>query len=332
MIFNVNQTEFINENQRIIWQFGTHIVPLEVSLADNEDEEILEGCKQIYDCTMEILTDIYNNPDKYIYLPRWYTCDYIAWLVNGNKPMKKHNDEFLRYLERIPRFGFSYDTYLDRWTNDKYPLFGEYFSRFGVLAKERKQNMGGYLDRRDFRLFSKRIILTLDDLIRPLSDKERAYCLDLHEYAILKGMKVEMKDPCFFRYIYKNLYSVEILNNPFNIRVIYRLDNGKHIYDQLEKFLMVVDNQTDKNELYSYIQGGICVCNACNGIKKANERCGRWVDIKGARRLSSMCHPAIGKYRRGTHNTTYTDEDIKMFKRMIDIRIEQIDKFIWEKK
>ncbi|NCA67708.1 MAG: hypothetical protein EOM87_06570 [Clostridia bacterium] len=242
--------------------------------------------------------------------------------------MKKHNDAFLRYLERIPRFGFSYDAYLDRWSNDRYPLFCDYFTRFVVLAKERKQNMGGYLDRCDFRLFSKRIILTLDDLMRPLSDIERAYCLELHKYAVSKGMKIDMKDPCFFRYIYKKLYSVEIQNNPLNVRVIYRLNNGKHIPDQFERYLAVVDNQTDKNELYNYIQGGICVCNACNGIKKANARCGRWVDIKGARRLSSMCHPAISKYRRGTNNTAYTDKDIKMLKRMIDVRVEQIDQFI----
>ena len=72
----------------------------------------------------------------------------------------------------------------------------------------------------------------------------------------------------------------------------------------------------------------VCVCSACNGIKRANECCGGWMEIHGARRLTAMCHPAISKYRRGSRNPTYTDEDIKMLKHMIDIRITQVDSFI----
>ena len=46
MIFDVNQTEFVSEKQKEVWQTGTHIVPLEVSLADVKDEETREGCRQ----------------------------------------------------------------------------------------------------------------------------------------------------------------------------------------------------------------------------------------------------------------------------------------------
>ena len=169
MLFDPNQTDFLSDNQRIIWQYGAHIVPLEVSLAEVEDEETREGCTQIYECTMEILTDMYNHPDEYTERPRWYTGDYLAWLTTGGKPMKKHSDEYLRYMRKIPRFGFEYDEDLNAWSNERYPLFFEYFPRLVNLAKERKQNLGGYLDRRDFRLFAKCITLTLDDLLRPLS-------------------------------------------------------------------------------------------------------------------------------------------------------------------
>ena len=109
MIFDTNQTEFINDYQRLVWQCGTHIVPLDISLADVEDEETREACQQIYDLTMEILEDMYNNPDEYTQRPRWYTCDYLAWITNSNKPMKKHEQEFLRYLKKVPMFGFEYD-------------------------------------------------------------------------------------------------------------------------------------------------------------------------------------------------------------------------------
>jgi len=325
MVFNVNQTKFASENQRIVWQFGTHIVPLEISLADVDDPETREGCMQIYDCTMEILSDMYLHPESYKERPRWYTGDYLAWLVNGSNPMKKHSSEFLRYMQTIPKFGFSYDEDLGVWTNDRYPMFFEYFRRLVSLAKERKQNLGGYLDRRDFRLFAKRITLTLGDLLRPLSDTDRIYALQLHEYAIVKGIKAEMKDPYTFRYIYKKLYSMEIHNNPFFVLILYRLDNGKYISGQFESFLEIAEAQPDASELVRYIQGGIYVCTCCNGTKKANERCGHWVEICGARRLSSSCHPAISKYRRGSYNPAYTEEDIRLLKRMIDLRILQLD-------
>ena len=324
MLFDPNQTEFSSEYQRIIWQFGTHIVPPEVSLADVEDEETREGCMQIFNCTMEILTDMYHHPDEYTERPRWYTGDYLAWLTTSSKPMKKHSEEYLRYMRKIPQFGFEYDENLGAWSNERYPLFFEYFPRLVALAKERKQNLGGYLDRRDFRLFAKRITLTLDDLLRSLSNTERAFALELHEYALEKGMKEE-KGTYSFRYVYKKLYSLELHNHPFGVLVPYRLDNGKHIPGQLERFIAVAESQPDADELVKYIQGGIRVCNACNGIKKANERCQLWVEIRGARRLSSACHPTISKYRRGSKNLAYTDEDIQMLKRLIDVRIEQVD-------
>jgi hypothetical protein len=328
MIFDVNQTEFTDDFQREVWRFGTHIVPLEVSLADVEDEETREGCKQIYDCTMEILADMYCHPEEYTQRPRWYTGDYLAWIAAGSKPMKKHSEEFSRYLRNIPQFGFIYDEDTEAWSNERYPLFFEYFPRLASLAKERKQNMGGYLDRRDFRLFARRIRLTLDDLLRPLADTERAYALELHAYAVAKGMKVEMKDPYTFRYIYKKLYSLEIHNNPFCVRVPYGLDNGRHVPGQFERFLAAAESQPDADELTRYIQGGICVCNSCNGTKKPGERCSHWVEIHGARRLVAMCHPAISKYRRGTRNEAYYPEDIRMLKRMIDVRLAQIDEII----
>ncbi|MCL2514007.1 MAG: hypothetical protein FWF08_08905, partial [Oscillospiraceae bacterium] len=103
LFFNPNQTEFSNGYQRVVWQYGLHIVPPEVSLADVEDGETREGCMQIYDCTMEILADMYNRTEEYTERPRWYTGDYLAWLTTDSKPMKKHSDEYLRYLQKIPQ-------------------------------------------------------------------------------------------------------------------------------------------------------------------------------------------------------------------------------------
>lgn len=62
--------------------------------------------------------------------------------------------------------------------------------------------------------------------------------------------------------------------------------------------------------------------------KKPNERCGKWVELQGARRLVSMCLSSVSKYRRGLRNTPYTEEDIRILKRMLDIRIIQNDKYL----
>lgn len=90
----------------------------------------------------------------------------------------------------------------------------------------------------------------------------------MHDHALSKGLKVQIKDPSCVRYIYKKLYSLEISNNPFRVTVLYRLDNGKRIDDQFERFLDVVNEQPDKDELIEYLKGGIRICDAC-GRKKA---------------------------------------------------------------
>lgn len=329
MIFDPNQTEFISEYQRVVWMYGTHIVPLEISLANIDDPEIIDGCTQVFNCTMEILEDMYNNPDDYCQeRPRWYTNDYFAWLITGKKPIKHHNDNFKQYLRRIHQFGFTYDEENKMLSNDRYPRFVEYFEWLLQLAKDKKKNLGGYTDRRDFRLLNEKINLSFNDILYSLSDINGEYAVELHNYAVSKGFKIEKKDPYTFRYLYRKLYSLEIHNNPFKIVIPYRLDNGKYVPNQFERFLAVVEAEPDCDDLFRYIQGGAYVCNACGGKKKVNQRCGRWVDIHGARRLISVCRPAISRCRRGLHNTDYTNYDIKMLKRMIDIRIVQIDDYL----
>jgi|GEM_PF-1099000 len=332
MRFDVNRSDFVSDYQRQIWQFGMHIVPLSVSLSDVEDVEIQEGCTQIYDCTMEILTDMLAHPDDYAPVqPRWYTCDYLVWLAGGGKPNKHHRETFMRFLEKTPQFGFLFDEPTQTLLNPRYPLFADTFRRMSALAKTRKQNMGGYLERRDFRLFAKKIILSLDDLLRPLSDVEKEYFLTLHEYALSLGMKAEMKDPCTFRYSYKKLYSLVLQNNPARISVPYRLSNGGHVHGQFDRFIEAAEAQTDADALIRYIQNNIGICDGCRyrseGRKTPNERCGQWVAIRGVRRFASLCAAAISRYHRGRPFIPYTLEDVLMLKRMLDIRVMQVEAY-----
>ena len=324
MIFDVNQTEFESDYQRSIWHYATHIVPLEVSLADITDSEIREGCKQVYDCTMEILEDMYNNPDEYAPLsPRAFLNDYFLWIIRGGV-LIKYRDRFERSLLLMPRHGFSYGEDMRTLSNPRYPLFADYLDKMAVLAKTKKQNLGGYLERRDFRLFNKRVTLTDDDLFRPLSDIHKSYFNELHNHALSIGAKLERKGCYSFRYTYKKLH-VLILNNYFlQIEVPYRMNNAYNIEGQFERFLEIAESQSDNDSLIAYMMRNLCICDGCRGRaegrKKINERCGKWVKIRDKKRFISMCHPAVSKY-----NNSYDHGDIQMLKRMVDIRIEQIE-------
>jgi hypothetical protein len=66
MVFDPNQKKFTSDYQRKVWQIGTHIIPLDVSLLNITDSDTREGCMQFYNCIMEIVTDMYNNWEEYV--------------------------------------------------------------------------------------------------------------------------------------------------------------------------------------------------------------------------------------------------------------------------
>jgi len=111
--------------------------------------------------------------------------------------------------------------------------------------------------------------------------------------------------------------------------VVYRLDNGKHIPDQLDRFITVAEEQPDGDALMEYIKNGICICTGCGGTKKPEARCGWWTTIGGARRrVAVYCHAAIGKIRRGKSDPEFRPEDVEMMKRLLDVRLTQIDRYM----
>jgi len=329
MIFNPNQTKFENNNQRDVWKYGINIVPPEVSLADVEDEEIREGCMQIYDCTMEILAYTWNNPDECEGNVNGYAVVYISWILSGIKsaPFKRDVEAFSRYIQKISLFGFVYNEDLCAWTNDRYPLFCEYYPRFVELAKKRKQNMGGYLQRLDFRLFAKRIIITFDDLLRPLSDTEKTYFLELHEYALAKRMKVKKKEVSHFGYTYNDFNSLGLNNNPASVYVSFGLNYAS---DQFDRFMEIIEKQPDADVLAQYIRDNIHFCDGCaanvssRAKEKEKKKCGYYyINIRGKKVLSCF-GSSIGTSHYSRPKRELNDVDIKMMKRLLDVRCEQI--------
>ena len=367
MLFSPNQTEFTNDYQHKVWQLGIRIVPLEVSLANISDSEMKEGCKQIYRFTMELLTDQYKNWTDYAPIDPWvylYRC--FDWFSFGNENgvtdfkdlhwslsgeiSKKLIDQYFLIFHKMEKFGFKIsggnelkkgrkkgyvildvdDKYVLK--NERYPLFLKYWYLLRQHAEKRKVYYSNYVFLCDFRIFVKPYKRTIDDLLRGLSDMYQGYFHELHKYALLKGAKLESHIYYGrFRYVYKNSYVLILDNNPPLISVPFRLNKMEDILSEFTLFLEEAEKQPDNDELVAYIQKNICVCTSCQGRgegrKSQTERCGRWVEIRGARRLIAMCCKSISKRHCGKRLRFYTDKDITMLKRIIDIRFSQIDTF-----
>jgi len=327
MIFDPNQTDFANDSQCKVWQHGIQIVPPEVSLANIEDEELREGCMQIYQCVMEIYADMYQYSEDYEERPDWYVGFYLLWIANSTTPQKKFQKTFAAFLQRIPQFGFTFAHDINAWTNERYPLFCEYYPRFADAYKMRKQNMGNYLQHLDFRLFLKKFSFTFDDILRPLPHNEREWFLALRNYAIASGMKEKKQSKDMFRYTYKNLVALELRSNTARVTVPYGL---KDISD-FELFLKAVESQPDADALVKYIQDNIQFCDGCaanvasRAKEKEKKKCGYYkVAIRDKIRLSCAASSiATSQYSRPNK---ISDTDIPMLKRMVDVRIWQLNK------
>jgi len=330
MFFDPNQTEFISDYQRTIWQYGIQIVPIEASLVGIVDEETREGCTQIYNCVMEILTDMYSGTGEYTERPAYYFGHngFMKLTLFGGDKYVMWDDKALRVLQKLSKYGFAYDDETNTLSNTRYPLFCKYYTQFIDLYKKRKQNMGDWVKRLDFRLFTKRIILTFDDLLRPLTNTERAYFSELRDYAISKGMKEERAETTLFRYTYNKNRSLELRTTPAKITIPYGL--SRDIESPFERFLQVAEKQTDADALVKYILDNLKFCDGCaanvaSRVKeKEKKKCGYYyVNIRDKKQLSCAASGiTTSQYSRPR---VINDEDIRMMKRMVDIRVAQID-------
>ena len=294
MKFDINQTEFPSPKHKSIWDLWRQIVPLDISLADISDHEMREGCTQIYNWTQEYLEAMYNNPDKYR-----KGIDFSAYELDNII-----DDERVDLIQ-------------------KYPLFCKYYKLFLDASTNRKVNRDSYVTYRDFRIFATKYKRSIDDLLRVLPDKLKGYALEMHEYVLSKGVKLESHIYYSrFRYKHKKQSILSLSKNswrgvPLDIAVPY---------NKFSTFMQMVDLQADHKELTSYIQKEICACDACAGAKNVNKRCSkRWVEINGKKRLLASCHSDISKWKAPKSNLAYTDYDIKMLKRLVDIRFDQVN-------
>ena len=90
---------------------------------------------------------------------------------------------------------------------------------------------------------------------------------------------------------------------------------------ELQLFIEIAKQQPDSAELIAYIQQEITRCSNCN-----NANCsGRTADVAGVKRRLAYCHTEISKAHRPESERVYTDYDVTMLKRMIDVRFLQVE-------
>ena len=342
MTFNTNQTEFLSPKQKAAWDTGRQLVPPEVSLADITDPETRAGCTQIYNWTKEYLTSMYNEPDKYNGSPyrMFRLLDDVAEdsrMIDGGIPfsIKQYDNQISKNpcLPDLPLTGLEIVDRADLkiLTNKKYPLFCRYFKLFYDAAFRKKVNRIDYLMYNDFRVLAPKYKRSFDDLTRALPDNLKSYASEMHGYALQKGTKLEPhKYYGRFIYKYKSQNVLMLQKNswrqtPLDIAVPWGI-NGANTADSYNSFMSTVDSQPDREGLTAYIQKEICACDACGGRKKAAVRCTKeWIEINSKRRLLALCHRDICKWKAAKNNLQYTGYDIKMLKRLLDVRIMQID-------
>lgn len=331
--FDVNQTMFPSEQSKKIWHTGKHILPLEITLASITGTEMRDGCIQIYQLTNELYSDMYRNPERY---PQT-TMDFIFnrlitfgalidesgynWIMPCgvfNKHIRHHGD----YTAIFKLWGFKTvevgsNTIL---SNNKYPLFLKYYHplyksgvKYGISATNC-----------DFRILTNKFKHAIDDVLRVKADRIKVYFKDLHEYAISKGTRLYTHFQYRkFRYMYKS-ECVMVFEDWYpdpSVIVLYnnQYSRTRDPWTSFDLFMTMVDKQPDKDELTQYLQEYICVTDDASS--------GHWVEIHGARRNLAVSHTELCRYFDARESPGAYDYDVQMLKRMIDIRIEQIDHY-----
>lgn len=309
MRFDVNQTDFPSVFQKKIWKRGIAVMPLDITLNGINDSEMREGLTQIYSFMMEFFWDMYNNPEKHSNVPYKSTEHYVRAIMNESKTTM----------------------------NNKYPLLKEYMDNFFSLVWSLKPKAAahnwGIVQMCDFRCFNKADkkakTQDVDDLLYTLSDKNRKCFKELHEYVTEKGAK---KESGRYRYKYKGEHIISFDWKP-SIFISYKIKSG----NSFESFVWELNKQPDKVDLLDYIQKETTICNHC-GLST----CKDYVEflICTPRNRKRHHHFAVvdtNKIKIGgmeinrgcLHHLDditqpFTDEEIKMMKRLIDIRFSQI--------
>jgi hypothetical protein len=345
MLFDVNQTEFQSEIHRAIWAIGKSIVPFEISTSELVEPDFINGLRQVYDFSIDLLSAMYENPGNYE-LMDGKNClhrtgrvtsfhGFLFNLIHSQKVQLNGNDWLVKTeqindfhkLDLLIPMGVLYenDHGVTTIKSMKYPLFLKYFYLCYEASLKRKVNCFSYIASCDFRIFNKRFGLKLDDIIMTLSDRDKAFVLELHNHLISKGIKPKPRkyySRVTYEYNKQFVMNTEILGSTY---LFFQVSLGKNQWDKAYDYIVNrIENSPDRDEPIAYIVKNITCCNLCFGSKTLKNRCDRWGEIYGNRRL--LCFEfCLSNKKKSERNIIYTDYDIKMLKQFLDLRIEAID-------
>ena len=341
MTFDVNQTNFQTPRHKAIWNEGRQVVPLDVAIADITDPEMREGCTQIYNWTQEYFEEIYKNPSRFSgYTPHGMfrlldiaakkTTVEIGGLVIPSKKYKQMVSSSEKHLNDFALLGLEFLGDKDKiLINTKYPLFCKYFKLFSDAAYKKPINSLMYILYNDFRVLAPQYKRTLEDLLRVIPDKLKPFAAELEAYALAQGAVLEPhKSYGQYRYKYKNRYVLVLQRNnyshaPLDIAVPYR-GKGSGYFGAFSKW---VELQPDRDELVAYIQKEISTCDTGLCCHEKTTGCDKkGTDIFGVKRHITQCNRSICRLAVPEENIVdYNEYDIKMLKRLIDVRMIQLE-------
>jgi len=331
MIFDKNQTVFKDCVQERVWELGTALLPLEVTLP-YVPAEYKSACEDLYNFTYNILVDMYENPNEFGFAidsskqdyknkkQVEFYCGVIFWLKNlqGNqyevtaknfkKIMKKFNPIS---VERLKKHGFVFEHKEDMVVirNNIYPNM--FIAAEAVIAAgydNYKVNCSDFMVHCDFRAFEK-YRRTYEDLHFVFGDNTRKIAERLHDYNVCQKV---MPQNCnyFYRVEYKHKGKIVYISNldsknKLRIYIGFAELNGE-AYKMIES---EIHHYEDYDEFSEFCRKNLKKCTNCtpNCGKK-----GKPTEIFG--KNTFVCQPYIRIIDPSEH-------DLKHIFRLIDLRV-----------
>ena len=329
-MFDKNQTIFKDCIQEKIWEIGTGLLPLDITLP-YVPAEYKSACEDLYNFTYNLLTDMYENPHLFGFVIDSSKQDYenkkqvefYFWIIGGlinlvgnqyDMPSEKFYKLIKKFnplsVEMLKKHGFIFE---DKGrivvvSNDIYPdMFIASKAIIEAGYANYQVNRDYFMMYCDFRAFAK-YKRTYEDLHFVFSNDTRKIAEQLHEYNV-NQKNMPQKCNYFYRVEYKQKGKIVYISNisPKNqlrIYIGFAEINGQ-AYKMIEEEIRRYD---DYEEFTEYCRKNLKKCTNCTpNCSKKNKT----TEIFGKKTF--VCQPYI-------RICAPKEQDLKHIFRLIDLR------------
>ena len=330
MIFDKNLTVFKDCIQEKVWEIGTNLLPLDITLP-YVPNEYKSACEDFYNFTYNLLVNMYENPDNFGFIVDSSKKDYenkkqvefYFWLIGGlvnlvGNQYEMPSNNFYKLIkkfnpisvEMLKKHGFMFE---DKGaivivSNEIYPdMFIASKAVIEAGYANYTVNRDYFMMYCDFRAFAnyKR---TYEDLHFAFSDNTRKIAEQLHIYNVNQKI-MPQKCNYFYRVEYKQKGKIVYISNiaPQNklrIYIGFAEINGE-AYKMIENEIHKYD---DYDEFAEYCRKNLKKCTNCI------PNCGKtntMTEIFGKKTF--VCQPYI-------RILDPKEQDLKHIYRLIDLR------------